>query len=213
MAQRGRAGRPARSRPAEPGRRDPAGRDPGRREPGRPEAVSRARLRAVVEPVLDQAGYDLEELTVARAGRRHVVRITVDSDAGVSLDAVAVLSRTISAALDEAEVTAGALTPGEYTLEVSSPGIDRPLTQPRHWRRNVGRLVRVHAGERVVAGRIIAADDTGVELDVDGGRLTAVYAALGAGRVQVDLARVAELPEPEEIDDETDEDEEGEDDG
>ena len=101
------------------------------------------RLRGVIEPVVTAAGYDLEELTVSRAGRRHVVRVIVDGDAGVNLDAVAEVSRAVSRALDEAEEASGDLVAGEYQLEVSSPGVDRPLTEPRHWRRNAGRLVKV----------------------------------------------------------------------
>lgn len=203
MAHHGRASRPGQHRPRPTG---PGGRD----------TVSPSRLRAMVQPVLDQAGYDLEELTVSRAGRRHLVRVVVDGD-DVSLDDVAVLSRAISAALDAAEESGGMLTPGEYTLEVSSPGIDRPLTLPRHWRRNVGRRVQVKAGDRLVTGRVLAADDGGVALEVDGERLAVGYADLGPGRVQVDLSRSAPAREPadetdDEIDDEIeDEIEEGED--
>ncbi|MGI5215503.1 ribosome maturation factor RimP [Plantactinospora sp. CA-290183] len=118
------------------------------RAPARPRgdaAAHRLRLRAVIEPVVTAAGYDLEDLSVSRAGRRHVVRVIVDRDGGVSLDAVADVSRAVSGALDEAEAAAGDLVAGEYQLEVSSPGVDRPLTLPRHWRRNVGRLVKVTA--------------------------------------------------------------------
>ena len=106
----------------------------------------RAQLRAVVEPVVGAAGYDLEDLTVSRAGRRYVVRVVVDGDGGLDLDAVADVSRAVSAALDAAEETGGEIVAGEYQLEVSSPGVDRPLTLPRHWRRNIGRLVKVGAG-------------------------------------------------------------------
>lgn len=129
----------------------------GRGDRGRPRvdlAARRARLRSVIEPVLTGSGYDLEDLTISRAGRRHVVRVIVDSDAGVTLDDVADVSRAVSAALDRAEETGPELIAGEYQLEVSSPGVDRPLTQPRHWRRNRGRLVRVTvtgAGEAVPA--------------------------------------------------------------
>ncbi|MGW1448381.1 ribosome maturation factor RimP, partial [Micromonospora sp. NPDC002411] len=131
MTQRGRATRPT-GRPrvaAGPRGGDLAGR--------------RARLREVIEPVVNDAGYDLEDLSVSRAGRRHVVRVMVDADGGIDLDAVADVSRAVSAALDAAEETGGDIVAGEYQLEVSSPGVDRPLTLPRHWRRNVSRLVKV----------------------------------------------------------------------
>jgi ribosome maturation factor RimP len=169
----------------------------------------RQRLLAVVEPVVAAGGYDLEDLTVTRVGRRHLLRIAVDSDSGVDLDTVAELSRGISAALDAAEAGGDELIAGEYELEVGSPGVDRPLTEPRHWRRNRSRLVKVTAGGGEVTGRVVAADDAGVTLDVDGAARTHAYAELGPGRVQVELKRLAELPEPD--DEDIDDDEEGED--
>lgn len=190
----------------------------GRGDRGRPRvdlAARRARLRTVIEPVLAGSGYDLEELTVSRAGRRHVVRVIVDSDAGVTLDDVADVSRAVSAALDRAEETGTELIAGEYQLEVSSPGVDRPLTQPRHWRRNRGRLVRVTvtaAGEvvtadagakgrqtagsataapvsRQITGRVVSADAERVVLDLDGEVRSWAYGELGPGRVQVEFTR------------------------
>ncbi|MFC7550202.1 ribosome maturation factor RimP [Plantactinospora sp. GCM10030261] len=176
-------------------------------------SARRQRLRAVIEPVIADAGYDLEDLSVSRAGRRHVVRVIVDGDAGVSLDAVADVSRSVSKALDRAEETGGDLVAGEYQLEVSSPGVDRPLTLPRHWRRNVGRLVKVTAKvtagapaqrdaepragavpatERQVTGRVLAADEDGVEFDLSGERARWTYPELGAGRVQVEFTRLDE---------------------
>lgn len=174
---------------------------------GRAKVGAAGRIRDIVEPVVAEAGYDLEDLTVSRAGRRSVVRIMVDSDRGVNLDDVAVLSRAMSRALDEAEESGGELTAGEYTLEVSSPGVDRPLTLPRHWRRNVGRLVKVKVGPRPVTGRVVAADEHTVELDLDGQSVTATYADLGPGRVQLDFSRVAEIPDDEIPDDEISDDE------
>ena len=174
----------------------------------------------MIAPVVDGAGYDLEDLSVSRAGRRHVVRVIVDADGGINLDAVADVSRAVSAALDAAEESGGDIVAGEYQLEVSSPGVDRPLTLPRHWRRNVGRLVRVTvrgtgesgarpAGDRQVTGRVVAADDESVALEIDGERAQWPYADLGPGRVQVEFSRLDELPESEDVDDEDDvEDEE-----
>src|SRR5215475_519418 len=99
--------------------------------PGADERVDvhalRSRLHAVVEPVVSAAELDLDGLTVRPAGRRLVVRVTVDGDAGVGHDELSDVSRNISMALDRAEERAGELTPGSYVLEVSSPGVDRPL--------------------------------------------------------------------------------------
>jgi ribosome maturation factor RimP len=161
----------------------------------------------VVEPVVTAAGYDLEALTLSQAGRRTLVKVVVDGDGGVSLDAVADVSRAVSAALDAAEEIAGDLLPGEYALEVGSPGVDRPLTLPRHWRRNVGRLVAVplrtgDAGDRQLTGRVLAADDEGVVLDVPGGTRELAYGQLGPGRVQIEFTRYGEVEDgdPEEPD-------------
>jgi len=75
-----------------------------------------------------------------------------------------------------------------YTLEVSSPGVDRPLTDYRHWRRAVGRLVRVPVADSgAVAGRVLSADADGVTLDVEGARRRFAYGVLGAGAVQVEF--------------------------
>ncbi|GAB3145825.1 ribosome maturation factor RimP [Micromonospora sonneratiae] len=205
----------------------------GPRAGGRPRGdlgARRLRLRAVIEPVVASAGYDLEEVSVSRAGRRHIVRVIVDGDGGVSLDAVAEVSRSVSKALDDAEATDGDLVAGEYQLEVSSPGVDRPLTLPRHWRRNVGRLVKVTvkgAGglpgqratdqptgaqpsvDRQVTGRVVEADDERVVFDLDGRQGEWAYPDLGPGRVQVEFSRLddvadEDLQEIEDIDDEDD---------
>lgn len=150
-------------------------------------------MREVIEPVVLTAGYDLEDVSVSRVGRRHLVRVIVDADHGVTLDAVAEVSRAVSAALDAAEQTGGELIAGEYQLEVSSPGVNRPLTLPRHWRRNIGRLVRVTAAGQQVTGRVVRADEEQVVLDIDGRLTEWRYAELGPGRVQVEFSRLDEI--------------------
>ena len=144
-----------------------------------------ARLREVVEPVVQTAGFDLEDITVTPVGKRRVLRVVVDSDTGVSLDDVAELSRVTSGALDRSDV----MGDGPYVLEVTSPGVDRPLTEVRHWRRATGRLVR--AGLRTggsVTGRVIDADEQRVVLRTDGGDRELSYGDLGRGTVQVEFA-------------------------
>jgi ribosome maturation factor RimP len=147
----------------------------------------RDRLTEVIAPVTDRAGVDLERVTVSRVGRRHSVQVIIDRDGGVGLDAIAEVAHAVSAALDAAEAAGAAAVPGEYVLEVSSPGVDRPLTEPRHWRRNIGRLVRVAAGGQTLTGRITATGADGVVLDVDGNPRELPYERLGPGRVQVEL--------------------------
>jgi ribosome maturation factor RimP len=169
-------------------------------------AALRDRLRRVVEPIIEAEELDLDDLSVTRAGRRYVVRITVDGDGGVGHNELTDVSRAISAGLDEAEQTGGPLTPDAYTLEVSSPGVDRPLTLPRHWRRSVGRLVKVtirephvrdKARDKQITGRVVAATDDTVSLEVDGQRRDVALADLGPGRVQVEFTRLAELTDDE----------------
>jgi ribosome maturation factor RimP len=149
-------------------------------------AVSRQRVRDVLEPVVTRAGYDLEDVTVTAAGRRSVVRVVVDRDGGIDMDAVAEISRVVSERLDADDVTGEA----PYTLEVSSPGVDRALTEPRHWRRATGRLVRATVrDDKDVTGRVLGADDAEVAFDVDGTRRAVAYDVLGPGKVQVEFSR------------------------
>ncbi|MET4647962.1 ribosome maturation factor RimP [Streptomyces sp. NBC_01724] len=126
------------------------------------------RLRGLLEPLVSAKELDLEEIEVSRAGRRRVLRIIVDSDEGVELDACAELSRAISEKLDETD----AMGEDEYVLEVSSPGADRPLTEHRHYVRATGRLVKLQLTTEGAAGelvaRIIAVDDDGLDLEVPG---------------------------------------------
>jgi ribosome maturation factor RimP len=154
-------------------------------------ATLRARIRSVVEPTVSAAGLDLEDLTVTRAGRRHVVRVTVDGDGGVGHDELTDVSHDISAGLDAAEESDGEMTAGSYTLEVSSPGVDRPLILARHWRRNAGRLVKVKIGDRAVTARIMAVDDLAVTFDVEGRLQAVAFGDLGPGRVQVEFRELA----------------------
>jgi ribosome maturation factor RimP len=160
-----------------------------------------ARLTGWIEPVVGAAGYELEDLVVTPAGRRSVVRVVVDRDEGVTLDDVAELSRAVSAVLDDNDGDLGRVP---YVLEVTSPGVDRPLTEPRHWRRNTGRLVTVPVsagdGTEQVTGRVTAVDDGGVTLAVEPRAKPGAkkrpptprrvpWAELGAGRVQVEFGR------------------------
>ena len=160
-----------------------------------------ARLAGWIEPVVGAAGYDLEELVVTPAGRRSVVRVVVDRDQGVTLDDIAEVSRAVSEVLDRNDDGMGR-TP--YVLEVTSPGVDRPLTDQRHWRRNTGRLVTVAVGPTghtaEVTGRITAVDHAGVTLAVEAqGKPGAKkrpptprqvpWGELGSGRVQVEFGR------------------------
>lgn len=144
------------------------------------------RVRTLLEPVVRATGLDLEDVTVTAAGRRRLVRIVVDADGGVSLDAVAMVSSAVSAALDGSDV----LGEAPYVLEVTSPGVDRPLREARHWRRAAGRLVEVSASTAgQVTGRVLRASGDVVTLDVQGAEVDYPLADLGPGHVQVEFSR------------------------
>lgn len=162
----------------------------------------RQHLLDLLAPVIASCGYDLDDVTVTAAGRRSLIRVTVDGDNGIDLDAVAEISRAVSELLDEAE---GGAFAGPYVLEVSSPGVDRPLTEPRHWRRAVGRLVTVAVGEDTITGRVVSGGDL-VALDVDGTVKSWPFEALGKGKVQVEFNHKADLPGGGAIDDDFEED-------
>ena len=172
----------------------------------RPDPALADRVVAVLTPAVQSAGLELEDVELRTVGRRLVVRVLVDSDHGVTLDEVAVASRAVSDALDSSDV----LGDEAYTLEVSSPGVDRPLTLPRHWRRNVGRLVSVTVTDgRETTGRLLSVSDDAatVELEVNlKGRISRTTIALADVRravVQVEFSRVAdvELDEADDADD------------
>src|ERR1700691_1807561 len=152
-------------------------------------SIDEGKIADVIRPVVTGAGMDLEAVRVTAAGRRRLLRVVVDSDGGVSLDDAAAISRQLSAALDEVAV----MGDFPYTLEVSSPGVDRPLTDPRHWRRAVGRLVQVTvADEGVISGRVVSADPDGVAFDLEGEQKPRRfgYAVLGAGAIQVEFGHL-----------------------
>ena len=132
--------------------------------------MSSDRVRAVVAPILDQLGLELDRIDVVPAGRRRVVKVTVDRDGkdghGPDLDEIAEATNAISHGLDDAD----AMGESPYTLEVTSRGVSTPLTEPRHFRRNVTRLVKLTlAGEPTeqLLGRILSADDEKIVVQVE----------------------------------------------
>jgi ribosome maturation factor RimP len=142
-------------------------------------------LRGVLEPVVTAAGFELDTLDVRAVGHRHTIRLVVDSDAGVGLDDIARISRRASDQLDQNEHLVG----GSYTLEVTSPGVDRPLTTPRHWRRARLRLVgvRPRVGDPF-EGRVGDAGDDAVTLLVGGALREVRYADVVHAAVEVEFA-------------------------
>ncbi len=153
------------------------------------------RLSDLLAPVVTDAGLVLEDVAVTPAGRRRVVRVVVDlpddATGAVDLDAVAEVSRVVAEALDASD----ALGESPYVLEVTSPGVDRPLTQRRHWSRARGRLVTVAVtagGDEPateITGRVRSVDDDGVLMDTDGAGRLLGWDRLGRGRVEVEFNR------------------------
>ncbi|MGA0883853.1 MAG: ribosome maturation factor RimP [Candidatus Nanopelagicales bacterium] len=118
--------------------------------------TSNNRVAELVAPLVEKRGIDLEEVVIKPAGRRSIVQIFIDRDGGVDLDLVAEVSREISDLLDSTDV----LGNNPYTLDVGSMGVDRPLTLPRHFKRNIGRLVEVELSNgSSFVDRILEADE------------------------------------------------------
>lgn len=138
---------------------------------------------------LDELGLDLDAVELTPAGKRRVLKVVVDAEDGVTLDTVSEATREVSRRLDELDER-GLLGKQPYTLEVSSRGVDRPLTLPRHWHRNSGRLVKVtFADGTALTGRIAAADDAGAVVEIDGATRTVDYDQVAKALVQVELNR------------------------
>jgi len=148
--------------------------------------ATRDRIEAEITDPLSAMGLDVEAVELTPAGKRRVLRIAVDQDGGVTLDDVADATREVNRVLDESDVM-GELP---YTLEVTSRGVDRPLTLPRHWRRNEDRLVKVVLVEGSdVTGRITASAEESVTLDVEGSTREVPYADIAKALVQIEFNR------------------------
>jgi len=154
----------------------------------------RESLLALLAPVVAGTGLDLEDVVVTPAGKRRLVRVVVDQDGGVELDAVAAAASAVSQTLDESDAMGA--TP--YVLEVTSPGVERPLTEPRHWRRALTRLVKVTVTDGgTLQGRVVAVDDDAVTLDVDGTIHRLEWTSATSGRVQVEFNRPGAAAAPD----------------
>src|SRR5450755_2455899 len=144
---------------------------------GAPSAAGPVEVQEItrlLQPVVSAAGMDLENIRITATGRRRLLRVMVDADGGVTLDDITLISRALSAELD----ANGAMGETPYTLEVSSPGVDRPLTEPGRSRR--------------VEGRVLAASEHAVLLEVAGQQREFGYSELGQGKVLLEFGRAAE---------------------
>jgi ribosome maturation factor RimP len=155
-----------------------------------------SQIADLLRPLLAEFDLELEAVEVIPAGKRRLLRVVVDGDGphgtGPLLDDIAEASKVLSAELDRADVTGSS----PYTLEVSSRGVTRPLVQPRHWRRNLGRLVEVTLdGGEVFTGRIVSTTPDAAVLGVDHAQRTVRFADVETAFVQVELNRPVEKEE------------------
>lgn len=143
-------------------------------------------IEGLVRGPVEALGLDLEAVELKPGQSTRLLLVAVDADGGVSIDTIAEATRAISQVLDDTD----AMGSQPYTLEVSSRGLSRPLTEPRHWRRNADRLVTVKLTDySTLKGRIGSSDDEGVEIAVDGETRRVAYTAIMTAKVTPELNR------------------------
>ena len=146
-------------------------------------SISETKVDALIRPVVERMGYELWGCEYHAAGRHGILRVFIDRDEGVTLDDCALVSAQVSAMLDVEDPIQGS-----YDLEVSSPGMDRPLLLPDHYRRLAGSLVKIRlavpvAGRRNVKGRLLGLEDMKVCIETDGEVLHLPFADVVSARV------------------------------
>ena len=147
---------------------------------------TRDRLAEKLTSPIRDLGLDLEAVDLSSAGKRRILRVAIDKDGGVTMDDITDATREVSRLLDDTDL----MGQQAYTLEVSSPGVGRPLTLPRHWRRNKGRLVKVtFLEEEPLTGRITGSDDSGAVLDVEGTERRVEYAEVRKAKIQIEFKK------------------------
>lgn len=144
-------------------------------------------LTELLNPAVTRAGFILEDVTVTPVGKRRLVSVVVDCEnRNPSLDEVTVVSKEVSSILDSYSLMGDI----SFTLEVTTPGVDRPLTELRHWRKNVGRLVKITpvTGEKYVA-RIIAINPRDVVLESQGKEINVPFADITRAQIEIEFNR------------------------
>ena len=137
-------------------------------------------IAVAITPAIEAAGCYLEEVTLTPAGKRKIMTVIVDGDTNLSLDQVTAVSKEVSAIVE----VLPALGDTPFTLEVTSPGVDRPLTNPRHWRKTHGRLINVTLHEeKSVKGRI--GDSTEIDVEIDSVKIA--YAAIKRALIEIEF--------------------------
>lgn len=147
-------------------------------------------IAELITPAIEKAGFFLEEVHIATPGKHRIVTCIVDGESALNLDQVTSVSRDISALLDEAPFMGE--TP--FTLEVTSPGVDRPLTKPRHFKKNKDRLLRiVKTDGSVVTGRIKESSDSTVTLTEKDTNFDVALSDIKKALVEIEFNRKGDL--------------------
>ena len=144
--------------------------------------VDQTAVRAAAEPVLSSLGMELVDVEIVGSGRARTLRLTIDREGGIDLDALAEANGPVSEALDSVDAMSG-----PYTLELSSPGVERPLRRPSEFRRFVGTTISVKSHDPVDDARrhrglLTEVDDSGIVLEVDGQHRRFSYDAIASAR-------------------------------
>ena len=135
----------------------------------------------LVRPVIEGEGLELVDVTLGRESGRRILRVTVDRDGGVDLETISKLSGKVSRRLD-----LEGFEPGPYALEVTTPGIERPLRRPQDFRRAVGKRVLVKTDEGVLEGELRAAEDDEIRIAAAEGERRVALDAVAAAKTVVD---------------------------
>jgi len=123
---------------------------------------NKEQVAAAITPAIESLGFYLEDINITSAGKRSMLTVIVDGDSHLSLDQVTVATKAISEIVENLPT----LGNNPFTLEVTSPGLDRPLTKPRHWRKNQDRLIKIVLNDgKEIKGRIKDSTETSVTVD------------------------------------------------
>ena len=123
---------------------------------------NKEQVAAAITPAIESLGFYVEDIAITSAGKRSMLTVIVDGDTHLSLDQVTVATKAISEIVENLPT----LGNNPFTLEVTSPGLDRPLTKPRHWQKNKDRLIKIILNDgKEIKGRI--KDSTQLAVTVD----------------------------------------------
>ena len=156
--------------------------------PGVGVSGRREQLMALIEPAVVALGYELADVELNLGRGRGLLRLFIDAEAGITLDDCERVSRQISGLLDVEDPI-----PGDYNLEVSSPGLDRKLVKPAHFDRFAGELVNVRLlrmldGQRRLRGRLLRREGESIVIEIDAGSVTVPIADIEVARLVPEVA-------------------------